>query len=102
MEFLIENWEKIAFICMIFGWFVIWRKDSQHTEDRHKDQMDSIMKILEDLRGQMSEEHRVLSKIFKQLDEHTINEHREIAEALTKLNTSLNHHIDDERANRKK
>lgn len=39
--------------------------------------------------------------MMEKLDEHTVTEHHQIVEALTKLATSLDHHIDDERSRRK-
>ena len=123
MEIFNEHWDKLVFIGSIVLFFWRWRIDQRAATDEIINALGRLQEatsdaaqrnanLIEGARKQAAREHGELLKAIEEmrdrtagqiekLDEHTVTEHRQIAEALTKLATSLDHHIDDERTRRK-
>ena len=102
MEWLLENWDRIGLLLVVFGFMFTWRRD---TLEEHKQMLEAMRGIItqqKDLREQISKEHEGLSTRMERLDTKTAHDHLELTKALTGLTTSLEHLIDEERAARNK
>ena len=100
MESFSEHWEKWIFLFGLAAFFWQWRAETKRAEERQSERDKLILGAITELREQMAKEHGELGRMFERLDEHTVIEHRSIAESLGRLATSLEHHIADERVKR--
>ena len=115
-EGLAPHLEVITIAVGMIVFFYAWRKDQdaryearkamdEAFNEAQKTRDEALMVAIKELGEaihkegkQSTREHTMLKDEFVKLDQHTVEEHRNIAEALTALTTSLNHLIGEIRA----
>ena len=105
LDELAVHWDKIVFLASVAVFFVLWQSRAERASERQEERDAAILSAVSDVaalikesRHAAQEEHAGLTRLFERLDAHTVEEHRLLEKALERLITSLQHHMDDERA----
>jgi len=104
MTWLIDNWEAVVFLCSVVIWLILWRLDAKHWNDLQRRANQELIEGVREVRRELAEnakesrqEHAALMARIELGHKELLNENHDQSKTLTKIDSHLNMHIEEQR-----